>query len=104
MLKGSSWILLTVLVSTVACGENDSIAVDGKIRLTGFQVELDDTSIPKLVLRREGGRESGREGGEEEREGGREGRREEEREGRREEEREGGRKKKRGREGWKKGE
>ena len=38
-----------MLVSSVVCGEDDSIAVDGKIRV-GLEVQLNDTPIAKLVL------------------------------------------------------
>ena len=44
-----SYILLTVLVSSVVCGEDDSIAVDRQI-CAGLEIELNDTPISKLVL------------------------------------------------------
>lgn len=40
---------LTMLVSSVACGEDNSSAVDGE-ECGRLQIELDDTAISKLVL------------------------------------------------------
>lgn len=42
-------LILTMLVSSVACGEDNSIAVDGE-ECGRLEIELDDTTVSKLVL------------------------------------------------------
>ena len=41
---------LTVFITAVGRGEDDSVVVDGEVQVLRFEVELDDTAIPQLVL------------------------------------------------------
>ena len=51
---GSKSVLMSdslFLSPPVCCGQNKSIAIDGKVCVAGLQIELNDTPVRELVLR-----------------------------------------------------